>query len=99
MLRERWPPWKAGLYGLEMVLPQGRYFQTGGLVYDIQSVYLIYAGLLVHATLNLVYSKEYVYYMLLSYAESTCLELYSYSDITFQPYKPIFLATYLMAVM
>ena len=25
---------KAGLYGLEVVLLQGRYFQTGGLVYD-----------------------------------------------------------------
>jgi len=27
---------------------------------------LIYAGLLVHATLNLAYSKEHVYYMLLT---------------------------------
>jgi len=34
MLRERWPPWKAGLYGLEVVSLRGRYFWTGGLVYD-----------------------------------------------------------------
>ena len=30
----RWPPWKAGLYGSEVVSLWGCYFQTGGLVYD-----------------------------------------------------------------
>jgi len=30
-------PWKAGLYDLEVVSPQGHYFQTVGLVYDIGS--------------------------------------------------------------
>ena len=34
MLQERWPPWKAGLYDLEVVSPWECYFQTGGLVYD-----------------------------------------------------------------
>jgi len=34
MLLERWLPWKAGLYGLEVVSPQGRCFRAGGLVYD-----------------------------------------------------------------
>ena len=34
MLRERWPPWKAGLYDLEVVLPWECYFQTGRLAYD-----------------------------------------------------------------
>jgi len=34
VLQERWPPWKAGLYGSEVVSLQGRCFQTGGLVYD-----------------------------------------------------------------
>jgi len=27
-------PWKAGLYDSEVVSPQGRYFQTGGLAYN-----------------------------------------------------------------
>ena len=35
MLRERWPPWKAGLYNLKMISPQGCNFQTGGLAYNI----------------------------------------------------------------
>ena len=34
MLQERWPPWKAGLYGSEVVSPRGHCFRTGGLVYD-----------------------------------------------------------------
>jgi len=34
MLREKWPLWKAGLYGLEVVLPWGCCFWTGGLAYD-----------------------------------------------------------------
>jgi len=34
MLRERWPPWKAGLYGSEVVSSQGHCFWTGGLVCD-----------------------------------------------------------------
>jgi len=34
MLRERWLPWKAGLYNLEMISPQGCNFQMGGLAYD-----------------------------------------------------------------
>ena len=34
MLQERWPLWKAGLYDLEMISPQGCNFWTGGLVYD-----------------------------------------------------------------
>jgi len=45
--------------------------------FQVQSVYLICAGLLVHVTLNLAYPKEYVYYMLLSYAKSTCPEITS----------------------
>jgi len=36
MLRERWLPWKAGLYGSEVVSLRGHYFWTGGLVYDIK---------------------------------------------------------------
>ena len=36
MLQERWPSWKAGLYGLEVVSPRECCFQTGRLVYDIQ---------------------------------------------------------------
>jgi len=39
MLRERWLLWKAGLYDLEVVSPQGHYFWTGGLVYDTTSSY------------------------------------------------------------
>jgi len=31
--------------------------------FQVQNVYLIYIGLIVHATLNLTYPKEYVYYM------------------------------------
>ena len=31
-----------------------------------QSVYLIYTRLMVYTTLNLVYSKKYIYYMLLT---------------------------------
>ena len=31
---ERWPLWKAGLYDLEVVPPQGHYFWIGGLAYD-----------------------------------------------------------------
>ena len=34
MLQERWLSWKAGLYDLEVVLPQECYFWTGGLAYD-----------------------------------------------------------------
>jgi len=34
VLRERWLLWKVGLYGLEVVSLQERYFWTGGLVYD-----------------------------------------------------------------
>jgi len=34
VLQERWLPWKAGLYGSEVVSPQERCFQTDGLVYD-----------------------------------------------------------------
>jgi len=34
MLQERWLPWKVGLYGFEVVSSWGRYFWTGGLVYD-----------------------------------------------------------------
>jgi len=33
--------------------------------FQLQSVYLIYTWLIVHTTLNLAYSKEYIYYMLL----------------------------------
>ena len=35
MLRERWLPWKAGLYILEVTSPQGCSFQMSGLAYDI----------------------------------------------------------------
>jgi len=38
VLQERWLPWKAGLYDLEVVSPWGRYFQMGGLAYDIVRV-------------------------------------------------------------
>jgi len=38
MLQERWPLWKAGLYDLEVISPQGRYFQIGGLAYDTSSL-------------------------------------------------------------
>ena len=31
--------------------------------FQLQSIYLIYTWLIVHATLNLVYLKEYVYYI------------------------------------
>jgi len=34
MLQERWLPWEAGLYNLEMISLQGCNFQTGGLAYD-----------------------------------------------------------------
>jgi len=34
--------------------------------FQLQSVYLIYTWLMVYITLNLAYSKEYVYYMLLT---------------------------------
>ena len=34
MLRERWPPWKAGLYGSEVVSPWECCFWTGELAYD-----------------------------------------------------------------
>ena len=34
MLRERWPPWKVGLYCLEVVSLRERSFRTGGLAYD-----------------------------------------------------------------
>jgi len=34
MLRERWPPWKVGLYDLEVVSPQEHYFWTSRLAYD-----------------------------------------------------------------
>ena len=33
-LQERWPLWKAGLYGSEVVSPWGCCFWTGGLAYD-----------------------------------------------------------------
>ena len=32
--------------------------------FQLQSVYLIYTWLMVHVILNLVYPKEYIYYML-----------------------------------
>ena len=39
---ERWLPWKAGLYDLEVVPPQGHYFWTGRLIYDKnKSIYII----------------------------------------------------------
>jgi len=34
MLQERWLPWKAGLYNLEMISLQGCNFQMGRLAYD-----------------------------------------------------------------
>ena len=34
MLWERWLPWKAGLYDLEVISLWGYYFWTSGLVYD-----------------------------------------------------------------
>jgi len=40
VLRERWPLWKADLYGSEVVSPWGRYFWTGGLVYDTASLFV-----------------------------------------------------------
>jgi len=33
-LQERWPPWKAGLYDLEVTSLQGCSFQMSGLAYD-----------------------------------------------------------------
>ena len=41
MLRERWLLWKAGLYDLEVVSPQGCYFRTGGLAYNIMLTILL----------------------------------------------------------
>jgi len=35
VLRERWPPWKVGLYVLEVTPPWGCSFQMSGLAYDI----------------------------------------------------------------
>jgi len=34
MLQERWPPWKAGLYNLEIISLWGYNFQMGGLAYN-----------------------------------------------------------------
>jgi len=31
--------------------------------FQVQNIYLIYTELIVYATLNLAYSKEYMYYM------------------------------------
>ena len=35
--------------------------------FQVQSVYLIYTGLIVYAILNLAYSKKHMYYILLIY--------------------------------
>jgi len=35
--------------------------------FQVQNVYLIYTELMVYTTLNLVYSKEHIYYILLTY--------------------------------
>jgi len=34
MLRERWPPWKVGLYGSEVVSLREHCFRPSGLVYN-----------------------------------------------------------------
>jgi len=34
ILQERWPPWKACLYNLEMISPWGCNFWMDGLAYD-----------------------------------------------------------------
>ena len=39
MLRERWPPWKAGLYNLEMISPWGCNFWMSGLAYNTTTIY------------------------------------------------------------
>ena len=43
-----------------------RLTQENLMEFQVQSVYLIYARLLVHTTLTLAYSKDYVYYILLT---------------------------------
>jgi len=35
--------------------------QENSMKFQVQSIYLIYAGLIVYAILNLAYSKEYVF--------------------------------------
>ena len=42
--------------------------QENLIEFQVQSVYLIYTRLMVHAILNLAYSKEHVYYILLTYS-------------------------------
>ena len=39
MLQERWPPWKAGLYNLEMISLHGCNFWMCGLAYDSSNLY------------------------------------------------------------
>jgi len=42
--------------------------QEDSIEFQLQSVYLIYTWLMVYAILNLAYSKEYIYYILLIYS-------------------------------
>ena len=44
-----------------------RLTQENLMKFQLQSVYLIYTGLIFHTILNLVYPKEYIYYILLTY--------------------------------
>ena len=44
-----------------------RLTQENLMEFQVQSVYLIYARLLVHTILTLAYSKDYIYYILLIY--------------------------------
>jgi len=37
--------------------------------FQVQSIYLIYAGLMVYATLNLAYPKEYILFIRLTYSK------------------------------
>ena len=48
MLRERWLLWKVGLYGSEVVLPQGCCFQTGGLVYNTKHQHDLIKGYIIN---------------------------------------------------
>jgi len=41
--------------------------QESSMKFQVQSVYLIYIGLIVYTKLNLAYSKKYIYDMLLTY--------------------------------
>ena len=58
------------------------FISENSIEFQLQSVYLIHTRLIVCIILNLAYSKEYVYYMLLIYSIISLFQNLLHSSVT-----------------